>query len=84
MISDLVHEAPLGASHHTSLLFRVNVYSEYKGGKGKTYKYNKGDYDALRSFTANHDWEEILQRVMGSLPQDHDGGNQGACTTNTE
>jgi hypothetical protein len=61
MVSNLVHGAPIGASHHHSLSFEFNCYTR-QGGKGaKTFRYNRGNYEDLRKMMSDVEWKEILE-----------------------
>lgn len=64
MISDLKHEAPIGASHHSSLFFTFNCYTEQENKGKKTFRYNRGDYEELRRIMSQYNWEEVLQDKM--------------------
>jgi hypothetical protein len=50
MITNLAHETPLGHSHHSSLLFEFNCYTEPSVRAEPTIQYTKGDYDSMRTF----------------------------------
>jgi hypothetical protein len=47
MLDELRHEAPLGKSHHQSLLFRLNCCTEKTLQKHEHLNFAKGDYDKL-------------------------------------
>ena len=61
MVYDLSYEAPLGKSHHCSLVFKFKCYTEPKASKVKSFKYDKGDYDQLRRIVSQYDLEEVNQ-----------------------
>ena len=61
MITGLRHEAPIGASHHSSLIFKFQCYSEDNKRKVNSYRYNLGDYDELRKLLLSHNWGHLLE-----------------------
>ena len=58
MVDSISHEAPLGKSHHCTLIFKVNCYADPKP-KARTHRYDKGDYDQLRNIVSQYDNEKI-------------------------
>ena len=64
MIEDLLYEAPLGKSHHCSLVFKFRCYAEYKSSNVKTFKYAKGDYDKLRALIRECDMSVVEDMPM--------------------
>ena len=48
MLDELRHEAPLGKSHHQSLLFSIKCCAEKTLRKRERLNFAKGDYDKLR------------------------------------
>ena len=68
MIEDLRHEAPLGKSHHCSLVFKFRrCYAEYKSSNVKTFKYARGDYKKLRALVRECDLS-----VVEDMPMEED------------
>ena len=64
MIEDLRYEAPLGKSHHWSLVFKFRCYAEYKSRNAKTFKYAKGDYEQLRALVRECDLSVVEDMPM--------------------
>ena len=64
MIEDLRYEAPLGKSHHCSLVFKFRCYAEYKSSNVKTFKYAKGDYEKLRALVRECDMSVVEDMPM--------------------
>ena len=65
MIEDLRYEAPLGKSHHCSLVFKFRrCYAEYKSSNVKTFKYAKGDYKKLRALVRECDLSVLEDMPM--------------------
>ena len=49
MVEDVRHQAPLGKSHHQSLLLDLQCYTDKKQNTTKHFNFAKGDYVELRS-----------------------------------
>ena len=49
MIDNIKHEAPVGKSHHQTLLFKLRCHIEKKLHNSYHYNFAKGDYDRLRN-----------------------------------
>ncbi len=61
MVSGLELGAPIGASHHSSILFKFNCYQNQEKRFKKIFKYNRGNYDKLREMMSVHNWEILLE-----------------------
>lgn len=48
MIDSIRHEAPVGKSHHQTLLFKFRCYTEKKSHGVQRFNFAKGDYSKLR------------------------------------
>ncbi len=59
MITKVVHSAPIGKSHHQTLKFGYHCYTAEQKDMEDKYCFAKGDYDALRLFMSNQDWNCI-------------------------
>ena len=58
IISDIIHQDPVGKSDHDVLSFDLHISMNHdKKPKGRyTLNLNKGNYNQLRSIISNHDW----------------------------
>ena len=59
MISHIVHNAPLGKSHHSVLLFTLPVYKEPTPFKSR-YTFEKGDYSRMSELLKRVDLDSLL------------------------
>ena len=59
-----MYEAPLGKSHHCSIVFKFRCYAEYKSCSVKTFKYAKGDYEKLRALVRECDLSVVEDMPM--------------------
>ena len=64
MMEDLRYEAPLWKNHHCSLVFKFRCYAEYKSSNVKTFKYDKGDYEKLRTLVRECDLSVVEDMPM--------------------
>ena len=61
MVSNLTMEAPLGKSHHCSLLFDFNCYTDKPRSSIKKPLYSKGDYEGFRAEMTQYDWVKDME-----------------------
>lgn len=61
MINNIKHEAPLGKSHHQTLIFNLNCYAPREGANKTSYLYEKADYDNMREYMSATDWNIMLE-----------------------
>ena len=54
-----IHE-PLGNSDHNQIHFDIHVKSESKNKKTYRRNFHKGNYKAMRTYTANLYWNNML------------------------
>ena len=60
MITNLTHNAPLGASQHDILCFQLIVRSVPIISSYVRYRYEKADYDGMKAFLKQADWNDML------------------------
>ena len=60
MVSCLQHYAPLGKSHHVSLIFNFNCYINNYNAPRIQLKYHQGQYNNVRKYFQDINWD-ILQ-----------------------
>ena len=53
MIDNIRHEAPVGKSHHQTLLFKLRCNTEKKFHDSYRYSFAKGDYDQFRNYVSS-------------------------------
>ena len=58
MVESLRHDAPLGKSHHCSLLFDFVCYCDKKIAGPAKPQFSKGNYDKLKEKMASYNWVE--------------------------
>lgn len=61
MITNLTHDAPLGASHHSTIKFLFQCYAEGRKNTKPTFVYSKGNYEEMKDILEQLDWEDILR-----------------------
>ena len=60
MIDTVNFEAPLGKSHHATLVFKLKAYMSKPNKPQKKVMYNKGDYEKLRRCMEGYEWSKDL------------------------
>ncbi len=60
VIRDMQFLAPLGNSDHCTIVFHYICQQELSKSKTKKYKYDKGNYSAMRDHISSVDWENKL------------------------
>jgi hypothetical protein len=61
MVGEIRHEAPLGKSHHHSLLFQFHCYTRTVHRGPARYIYAKGDYAKLRQLV---EAEDVMGKIL--------------------
>ena len=60
MIDEVLYGPPLGKSHHVVLTFDFLCYSSNTENKRTSYMYQKGNYEAIRTYLGTVDWDKEL------------------------
>ena len=66
-IENLNFQPPLGKSHHNAFIFNLNNHISIKHIEEKPIlklDINKGDYDSMRSYLSNVNWEHTINDQM--------------------
>ena len=63
MVGDVRHLAPLGKSHHQSLLFEIKCYTDKKKNDTNRFNFAKGNYDRLRTLVG----EAVLEQKIKDM-----------------
>lgn len=58
VVSDVQYLAPVGSSDHCTLLFEYICKVQKTESITKKFKYDKGDYDGMREYLGNQEWNE--------------------------
>ena len=58
MVDTVNIEAPLGKSHHATLVFNLKTYTQELTKTQTRVLYNKGDYDKLRTAIEGYRWDQ--------------------------
>ena len=61
MINDIDYSAPVGKSHHSTLLFQFKCYKPSETSNIPGYTYDKGDYDTIREKLSEINWDKELE-----------------------
>ena len=68
MIKNLLHNSPLGKSHHHCLTFQLVTYTEKsKENHGSKYSYLRGDYENMRAYLSSQD---LMKGLEGKKTQE--------------
>ena len=61
MVEELQVRENLGTSDHNIILWRLVCEVKVKGNDCQIYDYNKGDYDGLREYLSQLQWNKLLE-----------------------
>ena len=61
MVGEVEHTAPIGKSHHDTLIFKFCGYKDKPNLSQKKYKFDQGDYDQMRQNLGTINWQHIFQ-----------------------
>ena len=65
LVQNIVHYPPLGKSHHSLIYFNIDmVYSKPTESPVLKYQMDKGDFDKMRQFIGNIDWDRELDENL--------------------
>ena len=61
MVGEVEHTAPIGKSHHDTLIFKFCGYKDIPKLSQKKFKFDQGDYDQIRQNLVTINWENMFQ-----------------------
>ena len=62
MYTQIVHQPPLGKSHHSAICFNIDVETPtFKPSREIKYCMDKGDFDGMRKYMQGIEWGEVLK-----------------------
>ena len=61
MVGEVEHTAPIGKSHHGTLIFKFCVYKDKPNHSQKKFKFDQGDYDQMRQNLGTINWMHIFE-----------------------
>ena len=61
MVSNIVHESPLGASDHACITFSFNCYLDITNSTLKKPDFHKANYNKINDALGKVNWEEVLE-----------------------
>ena len=61
MVAEVEHTAPIGKSHHDTLIFKFCGYKDIPKLSQKKFKFDQGDYDQIRQNLVTINWENMFQ-----------------------
>ena len=61
-VHSIVHQPPLGKSHHSTICFNIDVETPtFKPSREVKYCMDKGDFDGMRKYMQGIEWGEVLK-----------------------
>ena len=64
-VSDIIYDAPLGKSDHSTLVFEFNCYMDHQLPSEK-YNYKRGDYESMITYINESNWVNHFKSVANS------------------
>ena len=63
MVASLAHNPPLEAGQHATLYFQLISRSVPKSSSHVRYHYGKADYDGMREFLKQSNWDDMIYKT---------------------